>query len=399
VLQRIALFGGCLLLAASALAQSAVTLRFPAAGERAVWVGPHPLASLPADPDVAKGLEVAVPVNRAQRTHRLYVWDRAAGNLAAFPVADLPEAQLQVRPEDFRLIAQVEVRVESAGQPVSAAQVRLGDGARTHERLIDPSSEGVARFVAVAPGEAKVTVNYVREGEPADPVTQIFPLPLERPAPVTSLTVSVPGPVATLEPPGAAEPAAEAPPAPTRNPIGGFLVYLLALAGALGLGFLVMKFFKDNPDRVTPHLERLGVQIPKPEDAEPDDPPPVAVPSQPAPPEKIMLGDAAPSPVPPVAASTLVASPRLVSEGGERIDIPDGELPVGRDEPLGGGIQGETTVSRRHAVLVRTADRVAVRDEGSTNGTFVNGVRIEAETPLRPGDQVQFGSVRLRYEE
>ena len=38
-----------------------------------------------------------------------------------------------------------------------------------------------------------------------------------------------------------------------------------------------------------------------------------------------------------------------------------------------------------HARLSRTADKLVVRDLGSANGTFVNGVRV-AEAPLQDGD-------------
>ncbi|MGH2744478.1 MAG: FHA domain-containing protein, partial [Thermoleophilaceae bacterium] len=50
-------------------------------------------------------------------------------------------------------------------------------------------------------------------------------------------------------------------------------------------------------------------------------------------------------------------------------------------------------VSRRHAVLRRDGSGIAVEDLASTNGTLVNGLRIDAVTELRDGDRVQFGSV------
>jgi pSer/pThr/pTyr-binding forkhead associated (FHA) protein len=37
-------------------------------------------------------------------------------------------------------------------------------------------------------------------------------------------------------------------------------------------------------------------------------------------------------------------------------------------------------------------------DHGSTNGTFVNGAKVSGEAFLRPGDEVQFGAIRFRYE-
>ncbi len=48
-------------------------------------------------------------------------------------------------------------------------------------------------------------------------------------------------------------------------------------------------------------------------------------------------------------------------------------------------------ISRRHAQVVRQADGYAVEDLGSTNGTFVNGRRISALTPLQHGDVIDCG--------
>jgi pSer/pThr/pTyr-binding forkhead associated (FHA) protein len=47
---------------------------------------------------------------------------------------------------------------------------------------------------------------------------------------------------------------------------------------------------------------------------------------------------------------------------------------------------------------MKSGSSIVVRDEGSTNGTFVNGLKVEAETELKPGDVLQCGSVRFRYE-
>lgn len=45
-------------------------------------------------------------------------------------------------------------------------------------------------------------------------------------------------------------------------------------------------------------------------------------------------------------------------------------------------------VSRRHAVVVRQGDAYLAEDLGSRNGTFVNGQRILAPTPLSHGDRI-----------
>ncbi len=47
--------------------------------------------------------------------------------------------------------------------------------------------------------------------------------------------------------------------------------------------------------------------------------------------------------------------------------------------------------STRHAALLQNADAWVLRDLGSTNGTFVNGERIAADTPLQSGDTLRFG--------
>jgi DNA-binding NtrC family response regulator len=55
-------------------------------------------------------------------------------------------------------------------------------------------------------------------------------------------------------------------------------------------------------------------------------------------------------------------------------------------------------VSRRHAVLRVKGDAVQLEDLGSTNGTFVNGVRVRSAR-LGEHDWVQFGPVLLTFEE
>ncbi len=54
-------------------------------------------------------------------------------------------------------------------------------------------------------------------------------------------------------------------------------------------------------------------------------------------------------------------------------------------------------VSRRHAVLTVDSDGVVLEDLGSTNGTFVNGVRVR-RAKLGESDWVQFGPVLLTFE-
>jgi hypothetical protein len=57
----------------------------------------------------------------------------------------------------------------------------------------------------------------------------------------------------------------------------------------------------------------------------------------------------------------------------------------------------DPSVSRNHATLELRGDQVVVRDSGSTNGTFVNGERVQLRR-LRPGDRVAFGKTEMAVE-
>lgn len=52
----------------------------------------------------------------------------------------------------------------------------------------------------------------------------------------------------------------------------------------------------------------------------------------------------------------------------------------------------DPTVSRRHASLRRRNDRWTVHDLGSSNGTWLNGMRVE-RAGIQPGDQLRFGEL------
>ncbi|HEX2716646.1 MAG TPA: adenylate/guanylate cyclase domain-containing protein [Gemmatimonadaceae bacterium] len=58
----------------------------------------------------------------------------------------------------------------------------------------------------------------------------------------------------------------------------------------------------------------------------------------------------------------------------------------------------DPTISRRHAEVACDESGVHVRDLGSSNGTFLNGVKVD-EARLAPGDIVTFGKVPFRLKE
>jgi FHA domain len=75
-----------------------------------------------------------------------------------------------------------------------------------------------------------------------------------------------------------------------------------------------------------------------------------------------------------------------------------GELVAGRDEGLDIALPDDGYASARHARFLGGEEADAVEDLGSTNGTFVNGGRLEGVQALRPGDVVTIGRTQLTYE-
>ena len=70
----------------------------------------------------------------------------------------------------------------------------------------------------------------------------------------------------------------------------------------------------------------------------------------------------------------------------------NGDLTFGRDAGDGGALGGDPEISREHARITRSSNGdLVVEDLGSTNGTFVNGHKIAAPTPIRPGDRIELG--------
>jgi pSer/pThr/pTyr-binding forkhead associated (FHA) protein len=55
-------------------------------------------------------------------------------------------------------------------------------------------------------------------------------------------------------------------------------------------------------------------------------------------------------------------------------------------------------VSRRHCRLSMRSECLVVEDLASSNGSYVNGVRIQGEELLRPGDALAIGPVTFRVE-
>lgn len=80
---------------------------------------------------------------------------------------------------------------------------------------------------------------------------------------------------------------------------------------------------------------------------------------------------------------------------GQTIDV-ETEVVIGREDT--DLTIDDVELSRRHAVVRRHASRLQVEDLGSTNGTYVDGTRIEEPTILGGGAEIQLGVTKLVVE-
>lgn len=102
------------------------------------------------------------------------------------------------------------------------------------------------------------------------------------------------------------------------------------------------------------------------------------------------------------------STPVQPTEPGRYIEIQgrDGDLHISLGaEPIhiGRGLAAdlhldESSVSRRHSILIPRSSGVRILDDRSLNGTYVNGRRVE-QADLCDGDVIMLGPVLLRYME
>ena len=77
------------------------------------------------------------------------------------------------------------------------------------------------------------------------------------------------------------------------------------------------------------------------------------------------------------------------------LKLADGVTSIGRHDDCLIRIKS-SQVSRRHCEVFEVADKLTIRDLGSSNGTFVNGKKVAGQQVLKPGDELTVGAVTLR---
>jgi FHA domain len=83
---------------------------------------------------------------------------------------------------------------------------------------------------------------------------------------------------------------------------------------------------------------------------------------------------------------------------GENFELNSAQLTIGRGNQNDIPISTDEYASARHARFEPRQDGVWVQDLGSTNGTFLNGTRLERPRRLSHGDVVRVGETDLRFE-
>jgi Protein of unknown function (DUF3662)/FHA domain len=92
-----------------------------------------------------------------------------------------------------------------------------------------------------------------------------------------------------------------------------------------------------------------------------------------------------------------VGAGSVVLPSGERISLGEHIATIGR-LPESTITIDDGNVSREHAKISPSSGGYIVTDLGSTNGTLVNGIRINGQQRLADGDIVSFGSTHVRFE-
>lgn len=79
----------------------------------------------------------------------------------------------------------------------------------------------------------------------------------------------------------------------------------------------------------------------------------------------------------------------LVDVSGNATEV-SGEVKIGRNK-TNELVISDPLASRHHATVYMGGETLMIRDEGSSNGTYVNGAQIYEPTPLNDMDKIQFG--------
>jgi hypothetical protein len=413
-----------------------LTITVPEAGDYNVRILPSSDAKDPNQlPSNFKDAKTTIDIDPVAmgKAPKVAVDNLTTGNTAIMPLPT--EATLELHRSDFDHVTALEARVTFEGKPVRDANVTLtGINNYKQTQTVTPANQGKALFRDVPAGKAKLSILY------GNNLTQVSDVQVssDHPAGVVTVQAPVSNKVATVDVPGAAAAAATgsgpetAAPSPTGSqppvsPAGqtdagnGFLSMLSSLIGLAVVGggiFLLYKWFQSGGMAAT--LKKAGIEV-----AGQTPPSDAGTPWQPNAPAAPVVSDpsicqfcgqkkdAAGNCACTLSGAALATDPtspaiptqpRLVGTMGIYsgnvfpLNVNGTAVTLGREATNSIPLGDDTTVSRRHAAIRVDGGTYVVSDEGSANGVYVNGVRISGAQPLKPGDEVQIGNTRFRFE-
>jgi hypothetical protein len=115
-------------------------------------------------------------------------------------------------------------------------------------------------------------------------------------------------------------------------------------------------------------------------------------------PEQAAAAGLRPQPQPEPQMGRLVVIRSSAIDENTEYELDSTGISIGRGGPNDVRLDGDDYASANHARVEPRRDGVWIEDVGSTNGTFVNGVRLSRARKLASGDLVRVGGTDLRFE-
>jgi hypothetical protein len=166
--------------------------------------------------------------------------------------------------------------------------------------------------------------------------------------------------------------------------------------GEFGIQTRTVRPPEDQQAAAQPPAEEAA---PEPEQPAPS-PPPAPVPAQPLESEggrTMVYGTAGRIAEPLGEQARIRQATALIVLGEKRIIVGSAGATLGRSRQCD-VVVDDPNVSRTHAELRPRGGSWVLTDLGSTNGSSVNGRRIDAATVVRPGDEIELGTAKMKFE-
>ena len=383
---------------------------------------PAPLPSVAA---AGASIPVSLPASISAKSAILEVIDKSRGNVARIPLDS--GTSVALTEASFKYVQTVFVTVQHEAKPVTDVLVTIADAAHKYSMAwpLKKTDLGVAQFANVPMG-VPITVGVNGAGHPV--VTQTNTLMPDHPADgyhwpaiavdwsdVATITVpAAPVAAATQQLPSAAgregrDSGSTEPQHNEERGGGGPFSSVINTLFSLAIVALVIygAIWAFNKGHVKALLDKAGVNTADLSTGGAQQPSPFDKPAK-APITPITEGTADPFgglvASPGAAPVSTASGPRLVATAGAYsgsiFALAGAYCEIGRDTGNTVPLPNDTNASRRHATINVSGTEYTVTDNGSSNGTFLNGVRVPPNSPqpLRAGDELQVGMTRFRFE-